>query len=198
MIVGITGGIGSGKSTVVSFFKEFDEIAVYLADVEAKKLMNSSDNIKSKLKREFGKKVYKNNQLNRGYLSAIVFKSKEKLAILNTIVHPEVAKHFQKFISKNRGKAYILYENAILFENKNDVFCDVIITVTAPLKVRIDRVVKRDKTTRESVLQRIQNQWKDDKKKLQSNYSIENINLDEVKLIVKKIHQKLISNSFKK
>ncbi len=192
MIVGITGGIGSGKTTVVSFFKEFKNIAIYLADVEAKKLMNSSDVIKSQLIKNFGKQSYLNNQLNRSFIANIVFNDKDKLAILNAIVHPEVAKHFKNFINIHKSKEYILYENAILFENKSDAFCDVVITVTAPLNKRIDRVMKRDKTNKEAVLQRIQNQWKEEKKILQSNYVIDNLDIETTRKKVIEIHQKLL------
>lgn len=188
MIVGLTGGIGSGKTTVVQFFQEFPNIACYIADVEAKKLMNSSISIQSKIIKEFGKESYKNNQLNRNFIADIVFKDKEKLAVLNTIVHPEVGKHFQEFVINNKDKSYILYENAILFENKSNLFCDFVITVSAPLETRIQRVVLRDKSTREAVINRIKNQWIEDKKILQSNYIIDNISLENTKNQILRIH----------
>ncbi|MGB0879870.1 MAG: dephospho-CoA kinase [Polaribacter sp.] len=188
MIVGLTGGIGSGKTTVVQFFQELSNIAVYIADSEAKKLMNSSVRIQSKMIKEFGKEAYKNNQLNRTYIANIVFKNKQKLAVLNAIVHPEVEKHFQEFIIKNKDKSYILYENAILFENQSNFICDFIITVSAPLETRIQRVMERDKSTKEVVLDRIKNQWTEDKKMLQSNYVIENTSLENTKNQVIRIH----------
>lgn len=187
MVVGLTGGIGSGKTTVANFFKEFN-VAVYIADVEAKKLMNSSEVIKEKLVKEFGKEVYIDNQLNRPYLAEIVFNNKEKLSVLNNIVHPEVYKHLNDFIKSNTDKDYVLYENAILFENKSDVFCDKIITVTAPLEVRISRVLSRDNTSEKEVLQRINNQWSEEKKIMQSNYIISNISLKNTQKSVRKIH----------
>ncbi|WP_262906492.1 dephospho-CoA kinase [Tenacibaculum finnmarkense] len=175
MVIGLTGGIGSGKSTVVKMFAEYKNSAIYIADNEAKKLMNSSDEIKTKLIAEFGEDVYKNKQLNKSFLADIVFNDKDKLAILNAIVHPVVNNHFKDFILKNTNKNYILYENAILFENGSNIFCDKIITVTAPENIRIERVLKRDNTTIDAVKSRINNQWSQTKKTLQSHYVIENI-----------------------
>ena len=191
MIVGLTGGIGSGKSTIVKMFSEFENIAIYIADDEAKKLMSTSKKIKTQLISEFGNEVYVNNELSRSYLASIVFQNKEKLAILNSIVHPVVNEHLQGFIKKNTNKAYILYENAILFENGSDSFCDKIITVTAPEEVRINRVIKRDNTTVEDVKNRIKNQWSEPKKTLQSHYVIDNVNLTYSKQQVLKIHNYL-------
>ncbi|WP_333908097.1 dephospho-CoA kinase [Tenacibaculum finnmarkense] len=175
MVIGLTGGIGSGKSTVVKMFAEYKNSAIYIADNEAKKLMNSSDEIKTKLIAEFGEDVYKNKQLNKPFLADIVFNDKDKLAILNAIVHPVVNNHFKDFILKNTNKNYILYENAILFENGSNIFCDKIITVIAPENIRIERVLKRDNTTIDAVKSRINNQWSQTKKTLQSHYVIENI-----------------------
>lgn len=191
MVVGITGGIGSGKSTVVKFFVEFKNIAIYLADDEAKKLMNTSPIIKEKLITEFTSEVYKDGELNRPFLAGIVFSDKQKLQKLNAIVHPEVYKHLQEFIQTNKDKDYILYENAILFENKSDAFCDKIVTVIAPKEVRIERVMKRDGVTREEVEKRMNNQWEEIKKTLQSHYVIENIDLKQTKAQVCDIHNKL-------
>jgi len=164
MIVGLTGGIGSGKTTVLNFFKEFENVAVYIADVEAKKLMNSSPIIREKLINAFGKQTFIDQDLNRVFLAKIVFNDKQKLQVLNAIVHPEVAIHFKNFVNKNKNKAYVLYENAILFETKNDRFCDCVITVYASLEERISRIIKRDATTREAVLDRKKNQFTDEKK----------------------------------
>ncbi|MGG6232209.1 dephospho-CoA kinase [Tenacibaculum sp. SDUM215027] len=191
MVIGLTGGIGSGKSTIVKMFSEFENIAIYIADDEAKKLMNTSAEIKNQLITEFGEQVYINNKLNKPYLASIVFNNKERLSTLNAIVHPVVNKHLQHFIKENSNKDYILYENAILFENGSDSFCDKIITVTAPIDIRINRVIKRDNSTIEEVKSRIKNQWNETKKNLQSNYLIENITLTKSKEQVLKIHNYL-------
>nr|WP_271406153.1 dephospho-CoA kinase [Tenacibaculum soleae] len=188
MVIGITGGIGSGKSTIVKTFSQFKNIAIYIADNEAKKLMNASEKIKTQLISKFGEEVYKNNQLNRPYLANIVFNNKQKLTVLNSIVHPVVNDHFQDFISKNSKKDYILYENAILFENGSNTFCDKIITVTAPENIRIQRILKRDNTTIEAVKNRIKNQWDQVKKTLQSHYIIENLTLTKSQEETLRIH----------
>ncbi len=187
-IVGLTGGIGSGKTTVAKMFAKFKNVAIYIADVEAKKLMNSSEIIKTKLVKEFGKESFIDDELNRKFIAEIVFKDKEKLAVLNGIVHPEVRKHFQDFIKKNQDKAYIIYENAILFESKSNIFCDIVITVYADLNTKIDRVIARDSSTKTAVLNRMKSQWNDAKKMLQSNYIIYNEKLENTVNQVHKIH----------
>jgi dephospho-CoA kinase len=195
MIVGITGGIGSGKTTVVELFKKLGGIAVYIADEEAKKLMSSSKNIKERMMEAFGKEAYKKGTLNTAYISKIVFSNKKKLTILNNIVHPEVYKHFDEFCNQNLDKEYILYENAILFENKSDVLCDFIITATTDELLKTARILKRDHCTKEEVAARMKNQWADDKKIMQSNYIIENNNIENTTLQTAIIHNKLTKKS---
>ncbi|WP_439132814.1 dephospho-CoA kinase [Polaribacter sp.] len=194
-IVGLTGGIGSGKTTVAKMFASHTNCAIYIADVEAKKLMNSSKIIKDKLIANFGEASYTKDTLNRKFISNIVFKDKEKLAKLNSIVHPEVRNHFLHFIKINNQKAYIIYENAILFESKSHLFCDIIITVFVHLNTRIQRVITRDQSTKKEVLNRMKNQWDDQKKILQSNYVILNENLEETNMQVQRIHNILTVNS---
>ena len=188
MIVGLTGGIGCGKTTVAEVFKKLDSVAVYIADIEARKIMNSSDVIRIQLLQAFGKETYKKNELNRQYLANTVFESKEKLTILNNIVHPEVKKHFQDFAARNTDKAYVLYESAILFESNSSQQCDFVISVFLDKEERIKRVLDRDKTSREEVLSRINSQWKEDKKLLSSNYIIFNYAIQDTKKSVLKIH----------
>ncbi len=188
MIVGLTGGIGSGKTTVAEVFKKLDSVAVYIADIEARKIMNSSVVIRTQLLQAFGKETYKNNELNRQYLANTVFESAEKLTILNNIVHPEVKKHFLDFATRNADKAYVLYESAILFESNSSQQCDFIISVFLDKEERIKRVLERDKTTEKEVLSRINSQWKEDKKLLSSNYIIFNYAIQDTKKSVLKIH----------
>lgn len=194
MIIGLTGGIGSGKTTVAKIFSKFRNTTVYYADIEAKKLMTTSNTIKERMTNEFGENTYLNNQLNTAYIANIVFNDKQKLKILNEIVHPEVYKHLQQFLDQNQNKDYILYENAILFENKSDCFCDKIITVTAPIDIRINRVIQRDKVPSNSVKMRIQNQWDDDLKIMQSNYIIENKKIKSTEKQVIMIHNILTNH----
>ena len=188
MIVGLTGGIGSGKTTVAQVFKKLDSVAVYIADIEARKIMNSSVVIRTQLLQAFGKETYKKNELNRQYLANTVFESEEKLTILNNIVHPEVKKHFLDFATRNADKSYVLYESAILFESNSSQQCDFIISVFLDKEERIKRVLERDRTTEKEVLSRINSQWKEDKKLLSSNYIIFNYAIQDTKKSVLKIH----------
>lgn len=188
MIVGLTGGIGSGKTTVAEVFKKLDSVAVYIADIEARKIMNSSDLIRTQLLQSFGKETYKNNELNRQYLANTVFENTKKLTILNNIVHPEVKKHFLDFAAKNTDKTYVLYESAILFESNSSQQCDFVISVFLDKEERIKRVLDRDKISEKEVLSRINSQWKEDKKLLSSNYIILNYAIQDTEKSVLKIH----------
>ena len=190
IVVGLTGGIGSGKTTILKMFRDL-EIDCYIADVEAKKLMNSSKKIKKKLIEEFGKDAYTANGLNRKFIANIVFKNPDRLKILNSIVHPRVHKHFKKFVKKSKS-SYVIYENAILFETKGDKKCDFIITVTAPIDVRIDRILARDTTTKVDILNRMNNQFSDEEKISKSDFVINNIDLKETQKEVIKIHSKIL------
>jgi dephospho-CoA kinase len=196
MIIGLTGGIGSGKTTVAKIFQNFDTVAVYIADVEAKKIMNTSDIIRTKIIAAFGKSTYKNKQLDRPYLADIVFNNKEKLHILNSIVHPEVRRDFQQFVQLHSNKAYIVYESAILFESNSQHQFNFVVSVFVTLEERVKRVVKRDHSTKQEVLDRIKHQWKEDKKLLLSNYLIPNYSLRETEVSVKEIHSILTKKTF--
>ena len=188
MVVGLTGGIGSGKTTVSNYFAKFENVLIYNADLEAKKLMNTSPLIKTQLIKEFGVEAFLDNQLNRPFIAKIVFKDKEKLKSLNAIVHPAVKKHFQEFVNHRKKHQYIIYENAILFESGSDVKCDIIISVFSPLDLRIERTVLRDKSSEKEVNNRIKNQWLEDKKLLQSNYVIFNIKKEDTQNQTVRIH----------
>ena len=187
--VGLTGGIGSGKTTVAQYFNELG-IPIYYADIEAKKLMNSSKIIHRKLTQRFGEEVYKNNQLNKPFLANLIFTNKEHLAYVNSVVHPKVNQHFKRWIKKQHT-AYVIQENALLFENNSYLFFDKVITVTAPKEVKINRVIDRDYTTKKQVLERMNNQLLDKEKIAKSDFVITNIDLIETKKQVLKIHQLL-------
>ena len=157
IVIGLTGGIGSGKTTVAKIFQE-KGIPVFFADDEAKKLMQDSEVLRAKIRATFGDKSYLNNTLNRAYLAQIVFSDKSQLDRLNALVHPAVKNHFIEWQSKQKSK-YVIYENAILFESKSNLNCDFIIVVSADKETRIKRVIKRDNISRQEVLKRIDNQW---------------------------------------
>jgi dephospho-CoA kinase len=184
-IVGLTGGIGSGKTTVANYFHELG-VPVYIADEHAKTVMQLPEII-LKIKVVFGKSVFDNDVLNRKKLAEIVFNSSEKLKQLNAIIHPAVKKDFERWILDYKKNKFILYEAAILFESGRYINCDVIITVTAPLETRIERVTKRDNTSRELVLQRISSQWTDEQRIGKSDFVIENTNFEEAKKEIVKI-----------
>lgn len=187
--VGLTGGIGSGKTTVANYFIQLG-VPVYFADKEAKKLMNSSTKIINKLIDEFGKEAYKNGELNRKYLASIVFHDRKKLNTINDIVHPEVLKHFKKWVKRQKTD-YVIQENAILFENNTASNFDYVITVTAPFELKIERIIKRDTTTKDDVLARMNNQWDDRKKIKLSDFVINNVDWDDTKQQILKLHKKL-------
>ncbi|WP_374172474.1 dephospho-CoA kinase [Flavobacterium tructae] len=174
-IIGLTGGIGSGKTTIANHFAEMG-VPLYIADDEAKKVMQSEKIVKQ-IKLAFGDSLFENDVLNRAKLAEIVFNDADKLATLNAIVHPAVKEDFELWLLKNKKYHYVIYEAAILFESGRYKDCDVIVTVTAPEEMRIERVVKRDKTTREQVLSRMKMQWDDEKRISLSNFVINNSNL---------------------
>jgi len=192
IVVGLTGGIGSGKTTVAKVFKQFD-IPVYIADVEAKKLMKRSKVIKRKLIELFGDQAYINDELNRPFIASIIFNDKTYLEQMNAIVHPRVAKHFKKWILKQEAP-YVIKEVAILFENNTYKQCDYIITVTAPKALRIERLLERDNTTTSKIESIMKNQWTDEEKVKRSHFVIENVTMEDTKKQVLKIHQQIINS----
>ncbi|SHH76860.1 dephospho-CoA kinase [Winogradskyella jejuensis] len=191
VIVGITGGIGSGKTTVSKFFKALN-VPVYHADVEAKVLMNRSKVIKRKLIKLFGEQAYLEDKLNRPYLREQIFKDKSLLEKMNGIVHPKVGAHFKRWIKK-QDSPYILKEVAIIFENNLEHQYDYIITVVADQEERIKRVMKRDNISKSSVLSIIKNQLSDKEKIEKSDFVIHNNDLEDTKSQVYIIHKQLIS-----
>ena len=184
-IIGLTGGIGSGKTTIANYFKEMG-VPVYIADDEARKLMQSKFIIEE-IKKAFGNSLFDDDILNRAKLAEIVFNDSSKLDQLNAIVHPAVKKDFKAWLEINKDYAYVIYEAAILFESGRYKDCDIVITVTAPEETRIERVMKRDKTNREQVLSRMKMQWKDEKRISKSDFIILNDNLKNAKEEVVKI-----------
>lgn len=188
--VGLTGGIGSGKTTIAKAFEALG-IPIYIADDEAKKLMNTSKVLKRKLTALFGELAYIDDTLNRPFLAKSIFNDKALLNKMNAIVHPKVGKHFIKWKNKQQAP-YVIKEAAILFESGSYKKYDYIITVTAPEKTRIARVQKRDSASIEKVKAIIKNQWKDDKKIELSDYVILNTNLETTKKEVLKTHKNLL------
>ncbi|KAA5824728.1 dephospho-CoA kinase [Algibacter amylolyticus] len=190
IVVGLTGGIGSGKTTVAKEFAKLG-VPIYIADNEAKALMRRSKVIKRKLIALFGEEVYVDGQLNKPFIANIIFNDKSYLQKMNAIVHPRVGKHFQKWALKQEAP-YVIKEVAILFENGGDKACDYVITVTAPIKIRVERLLKRDDTSKEKIEAIMKNQWTDEEKIKHSHFVIENTNLEETLNQVLQIHKKLL------
>lgn len=189
-IIGLTGGIGSGKTTIAHHFHSLG-VPIYIADDAAKEVMQEKSIIES-LKNCFGDSIFEDGQLNRGALASIVFNDSEKLAQLNSIVHPVVRAHFDDWVQNHQSATYIIYEAAILFESGNYKNCDKVICVTAPLDVRIQRILGRDDTNLEAIQNRINSQWTDEQRINKSDYVIENIDLALAKLKVEEIHKILL------
>lgn len=190
-VVGLTGGIGSGKTTIGKYFAAFG-IPIYIADDEAKALMNRSKVIKRKLIKLFGKSAYKDDKLNRPYLASKIFSDEQLLAEMNAIVHPKVASHFKRWLKKQKAP-YVLKEAAIIFENNLEDQYDYIITVVADEKLRIKRVMNRDEMSLEKIKAIIKNQWSDKEKIERSDFVIVNDDLEKAKQQANKIHKKIIN-----
>lgn len=188
--VAVTGGIGSGKSIVCLIFEKLG-IPVFYADTEAKKLMDGNIEIKNKLINSFGLEIFNDNfQLNRTKFATIIFNNKKALSIVNEIVHPFVRKEFIKW-TEQQISSYVIQEAAILFESGQEINFDKIITVKAPVEMRIMRVMNRDNTSLEKVTERINNQIDDEEKCKKSNYVIVNDGKEMLLPQVLNIHNKL-------
>jgi dephospho-CoA kinase len=192
--IGITGSIGAGKSTVAGIFKVLG-IPVFDADATAKNILNTDSVLREQIAAAFGSETYKNGLLDRKYLATLVFNNPNQLAKLNALVHPVTieaaniwAKHWEE-----QGCPYILKEAALLFEAGTNVGLDFIIGVTAPVEMRIARVMERDHVTREEVLKRMQHQLDDTEKMKRCNFVIDN---NEASLVIPEVlalHARFIS-----
>ncbi len=191
IIVGLTGGIGSGKTTVAGFFKDLG-VPIYVADDAAKNLMNTDHHLQKEIKTLLGEEAYSNGVLNRAYVSSIVFSDKVLLEKLNSIVHPAVQADFEKWCASISAK-YVIKEAAVLFENEGYKLCDYTIIVTAPKVDRLKRVMSRDGSTEEQVLARMDNQWSDVMKVALSDVRIKNSTLDLTEEQVLKIHRHILN-----
>jgi dephospho-CoA kinase len=192
-VIGLTGGMGSGKSTVANFFKELG-VPVYIADDEAKVLMNTSAEVKSKIISLLGEKAYPDGILDRKYVASQVFNSAEILEKLNNIVHPAVATNFEDW-KNQQNSPYVIYEAAILFEKGGDKKCDAIILVTAPREVRIERLKARDQISEKDIEARMKHQWNDAKKRNLADFEIKNYNIRNTKERVRKLHEIILNSN---
>ena len=188
--VAVTGGIGAGKTTVSNLFEKIG-IPVFNSDEIAKELMHNDKQLKSDIIKAFGNESYINNELNRAYLSDIVFNDETLLNKINSIVHPQVEKEFNQWLLNQQSK-YIIYESAIIFENNSEDVFDKIICVIAPEEDVISRVMKRNSFSRDKVISIISNQLPDQVKINKADYIIENINKSDLTDRVLEIHNKII------
>ena len=172
--IGLTGNIGSGKTTVASCF-EILGIAVFNADKQAKLLMDKDVDLKQSLITEFGKEVFFNNELNRKYLSNLAFNDDLVLKRLNALVHPVVQDAFEKWSIQQSG-VYVIKEAAILFESNTYQSLDAIICISCPEEIRLKRILKRDNLSEKQVRQRMSHQLAEEKKISLSDYVITNDN----------------------
>lgn len=185
--IGLTGGIGSGKSTVAKIFETLG-IPVYYADAEAKRLMNSSETLKKVIRQNFGEATYENDQLNRKYLAGIVFNNPEKLELLNALIHPVTINDAEQWMQQ-QSAPYSIKEAALLFESGAAENLDFIVGVYAPQALRIKRVMKRDGLTTDEIMKRINRQVNEEMKMKLCDFVIIN---DEQELLIPqvlKLHQ---------
>ncbi|WP_329806284.1 dephospho-CoA kinase [Flavobacterium facile] len=176
-IIGLTGGIGSGKTTVAKYIAS-KGIPVYIADEAAKDIMNDA-NVVREVQSIFTENVIlKNGLLDRNAIRELVFEDKSKLEQLNKIIHPKVKTDFENWLKKNKKASFVIKEVAILFETNGHKYCDATILVTAPIETRIKRVIERDASSRENILQIINNQLPEEEKMKLATFVVTNENLN--------------------
>ena len=195
--VGLTGGIGSGKTTIANLFALHFSIPIYIADTKAKELVANNKQLQQEIVTLLGEEAFVEGRYNTSFVAQEVFSNKDKLDKLNAIIHPYVQQDFLQW-KQSQQAPYVIKEAAILFESGSYRDCDFIIMVTAPLEERIERVMLRDKIDRETVEKRIKNQWNDEKKIELSTFVIENReidkNLDKIEIIHSKIVKMIAEN----
>lgn len=191
--VGITGGMGSGKSTVARLFQVLG-IPVYFADDEAKNLMNHDPVLKQAIISIFGEGAYLSNHLNRSFISSEAFSNPQKLTALNAVVHPAVMAHGEQWMLRQTAP-YTLKEAALLFESGSNKQLDLVIGVWCPMELRIDRVMNRDGSSREEVLARMQKQMDEEEKMKRCDFVITNDEKVAVIPQVLSLHRQLLSRN---
>jgi dephospho-CoA kinase len=189
--IGLTGGIGSGKTTVAKIFNSL-MVPVYEADRESKRLLNENPELKQQLKKEFGENIYLGEKIIRDKFAEIIFKDGSSLQKANNIIHPFVQKDFERWVSEQIGAQYVIEESAIIFENNIDICLHDVIVVVAPVKIRIKRVVERDDAGEEKIIERMKHQMDDEEKIKRAGFCIRN---DEKLFLIDQvinIHEEII------
>lgn len=191
--IGITGGIGSGKSTVAQIFNVLG-IPVYSSDDAAKRLMNEDQELKNNIVKSFGKESYSNGKLNRKYLAEQAFKGRAKIELLNSLVHPATIKDAAGWMEKQTAP-YVIKEAALIFESGSDKFLDAVIGIKSPLSLRIERTMKRNNVAAGDIEARIKLQMDEDEKMALCDYIIVN---DERQMLIPQVlllHEKFLKES---
>lgn len=193
MKIGVTGGIGSGKSTVCNIFKNLG-VFVFDSDHESRKLVNENDDVNLALRAAFGRDMFfQDGTLDRKRLSLLVFNNPPELEKLNAIIHPLVYREFEKFCEYHKKSKYVIKEAAILFETKSHENLDKIINVYAQKEMRIERVLKREENTRENIERIMRFQLSDEEKNRLSDFIIVNENINDLLPQVMEIHEFLLN-----
>ncbi len=191
--VGVTGGMGSGKTTVCKVFSVLG-IPVFSADIEAKKIMNTDGDLMLKINRLAGKDLYSSGKLDRAELAILIFNNKDLLEKVNSLVHPAVFEYFERW-ADGQNSPYVIMEAAILFESGASKLVNKVLTVVTPLDERIERLVNGNKFTKEQILERVKHQLDDDYRIKRSDYIIYNSENDMVIPAILEIHQELVALS---
>ena len=192
LTVGITGGIGSGKSTICRIF-EVMEVPVFNADAEARRIQNEDPNIRSSMISLFGNEVYNDDGLNRKLVAELVFNNKLLLDQLNKIINPATLVAFEKWKQDYSSNHYVIKEAAILFESKSNIGLDKIIVVSAAEELRIERIVKRDNISREQIISRMNNQLAEEERIAKADFVIVNDEKSAIIPQVLAVHEKLLA-----
>ena len=191
--VGVTGGIGSGKSMVCRVFESLG-VPVYSADQAARSLVDSHKDIRDRLMALLGDEIYDGYTLNRPRMASIIFHNKHLLEDANRIIHPRVLEDFDRWARIHEDKDYVIEEAAILFESGASKLVDRVVTVVAPVKERVIRVIRGKKLSREQIMERIRNQMNDESKIKLSDYVIHNSENDMIIPAILRIHEDILNH----
>jgi len=188
--LGVTGGIGSGKTTVCRIFRVLG-VPVFVADAAAREVMNNDPGIRDRINSIAGEDLYSGGELDRMELARLIFNRPEMLKSVNAAVHPVVLQIFSKWADESDAP-YVIMEAAVLFESKADTFVDRVVAISAPVEERIARVMGRNELSREQVIERINNQLEDDEREEQSHYVINNADNEMIIPEILKIHEDML------
>ena len=188
--LGVTGGIGSGKTTVCRIFRVLG-VPVFVADAAAREVMNNDPGIRDRINSIAGEDLYSGGELDRMELARLIFNRPEMLKSVNAAVHPVVLQIFSKWADESDAP-YVIMEAAVLFESKADTFVDRVVAISAPVEERIARVMGRNELSREQVIERINNQLEDDEREEQSYYVINNADNEMIIPEILKIHEDML------